>query len=291
MIIVRLLGGLGNQLFQYAAGRGIASMSNSILKIDITGFDSYPLHRYSLNHFNIIENIASPSDISRLRRKRNGPVAMTMKLIDAFKPYYKRSFIEERFFHFDTNILRIYGDAYLEGYWQSEKYFAHISDMIRREVTVKEKPDNENAKMMRLIRDVESVSLHIRRGDYISNATTNQKHGTCDLNYYYKAIEMISSSIDEPYFFIFSDDLSWVKENLVINYPATFVAHNGVKKGYEDLRLMSQCKHHIIANSTFSWWGAWLCVNEGKKVFAPAKWFNDNTIDTHDLIPRSWHKI
>jgi hypothetical protein len=287
MVIVQLIGGLGNQLFQYALARRIAHMHNVPLKLDLYGFESYKLHKYSLQHFNIREDFASPDEIARFKNK-SGVLA---RLATKFKPYYECSVVHERFFHFDSNMLKVSKNVYLEGYWQSEKYFKDIEDIIRREFIVKHKIDAENEQIAKHISSVRAISLHIRRGDYVSNTATNQIHGTCSLEYYHQAIDIIIKKVDKPYFFVFSDNSEWAKKNIIIDYPITFVDHNNADKNYEDMRLMSLCKHHIIANSSFSWWGAWLCTNPDKIIIAPRKWFNNQDINTTDLIPEKWIKI
>jgi hypothetical protein len=288
---MRLQGGLGNQLFQYAAGRRIAHNNDTTLKLDISWFEKESPRRYTLNHFNIIENIASSREISLLKMSDNNPLNIARGLAERLKPYYKRSTIREKFYQFDPRILDVGPDAYLDGYWQSEKYFKDISEIIRREFTFKHEPEKENACLARHILETESVGIHIRRGDYACNPTINQVHGLCSLGYYSRAIEKLTDEISKPNFFVFSDDPQWARENLELAHPAMFVINNSNDKGYEDLRLLSLCKHHIIANSSFSWWGAWLSNNKDKMVFAPAKWFNSGEFDTRDLIPASWHKL
>ena len=136
-----------------------------------------------------------------------------------------------------------------------------------------------------------SVCIHIRRGDYVEDIITNQFHGVCNLDYYYRSIEYIASKIKNPYFFVFSDDPLWVKQNLILKYPCDYIDQNFGKKDYEDMRVISKCKHNIIANSSFSWWGAWLNINPNKIVIAPKNWFKSKAINTKDLIPESWFKI
>lgn len=286
MVIVKLTGGLGNQLFQYSAARRISYLYNLPLKLDISEFVQYKLHNYSLMHLNIIEEIATQDEIAKFK-PQNVLSKLSFKLVGKFNHIYAR----ERHFHFDPNILKIDRAAYLEGYWQSEKYFLDIEAVVRKELLIKTLPDYENKIMMNKIIDSDAVSLHIRRADYIANSATNAFHGTCSLDYYYRAVEKVVEKIKYPYFYIFSDDPSWALVNLKLKYPATFITHNGPDKNYEDLRLMSLCRHSIIANSTFSWWGAWLCTNQDKVVIAPQNWFNDQTINTTDLIPPNWIRI
>jgi len=135
------------------------------------------------------------------------------------------------------------------------------------------------------------VSLHIRRGDYVSNRSTLEIHGVLGIDYYVRALNLMEEKVKEPQIFVFSDDIPWARDNLKTNLPLQFIDHNGVEKNYEDLRLMSNCKNHIIANSSFSWWGAWLSSNSEKIVITPMNWFNQSNMDTRDLIPVSWYRI
>jgi hypothetical protein len=292
MIIVRLIGGLGNQMFQYAIGRHLSCMHNVPLKVDITGFNDYDLRTYRLGHFAIHADIASVPEIEHVRfRSRTGVLLSLGTLAGHFVPYYRRNIYREPHFPYDPHILKCKNDVYLEGYWQSEKYFKDIEHLIRSEFTPVTEPDNSNKKMADQIRSCESVSLHVRRGDYVSNPVTNAYHGTCSHDYYQTAIRIIEKKIKEPHFFMFSDDPAWVRENIDVRHPMTIVDLNGPDKDYEDMRLMSLCQYHIIANSSFSWWGAWLSDNPEKIVITPKKWFNDPQIDTIDLIPESWIRL
>ncbi|MDP2842304.1 MAG: alpha-1,2-fucosyltransferase, partial [Acetobacterium sp.] len=199
--------------------------------------------------------------------------------------------IREKQYHFDPEILTMSDSVYLDGYWQSEKYFSNIADIIRNEFAVTLPQTDKNMELAQQIISCESVSLHVRRGDYVTDEKTNTIHGTCDLDYYKRCIERLTHKIHHPCFFIFSDDPEWAEQNLKITHPATFVCHNGPEKNYEDLRLMSQCRHHIIANSSFSWWGAWLGQYPDKLVLSPQKWFNEKNFNTKDLTPSTWQQL
>jgi len=289
MIIVKLIGGLGNQLFQYALGRHLAEKNHLELKLDIAGFREYKLHAYGLGHFNIAENFATDEEIARFQKYRRRPGKKWFLYNKLIADEHK--YVQEKQFHFDSRILEIGGEAYLDGYWQTEKYFKDIEHIIRKEVIVKTPLQGENAEVAEEIVATTSVAMHIRRGDYVTNRETNEYHGTCGLDYYRKAIEIISKKVNNPHFFIFSDDHKWAKDNIVLEYPATYVEHNNADKNYEDLRLMNLCKHQIIANSSFSWWGAWLNPNKEKIVIAPKRWFQTPKMDTRDLLPDSWIRI
>ena len=199
-------------------------------------------------------------------------------------------YVKEQTINFRPEILTLRDDAYLDGYWQSEKYFSDIQDVIRKEFTVKNKPDPINESYLGEIKDCESVSVHVRRGDYVSNPTTNQVHGFLGLEYYQKAMNTMLEKIDTPHFFVFSDDPEWAEKNLTTDAPTTYVKHNGTKN-YEDMRLMNTCKHHIIANSSFSWWGAWLASNENKIVIGPSRWFRNKDYNDLDRMPENWLRI
>ncbi len=284
MIIIKLKGGLGNQLFQYSLGRHLAQRQQTDLKLDIRGYEGVPNRQYDLGHFNIVASMATLVDIQGVQ------LTLSHRLKNIIRPYYRRTSVGEQSFNFDPNILAAGPDAYLDGYWQSEHYFSDIADTIRHDLTLKTAPSSDNAEILKNITTTTAVSLHVRRGDYVSSQATNQFHGTCSLEYYQQAIRYIAQKVQQPHFYIFSDDPAWTQQHLKITYPTTYVTHNGTA-AQEDLRLMSQCQHHIIANSTFSWWGAWLNPSVTKLVIAPKKWFNDDKINTQDLLPASWIKL
>ncbi len=294
MIITKLMGGLGNQMFQYATGRRAAHLKNTELKMDMSWFKNpgRAIKRdYFLNVFNLEENFASIEDINKLTYKNQNLFGYLRRKISDFpKPYYRKSYVKQKYFHFDPNILRISKDTYLEGSWQSERYFKDIENIIRKDFTFKNKPNEKNRKIIEKIIKCPSISIHIRHGDYIDDKGTNTFHGICSLDYYYNASSMLIKKIRNPHFFVFSDNPKWCKINLRLRYKTTIIDHNLKKQDYEDMRLMSSCKHNIIANSTFSWWAAWLNNNPNKIVVAPSSWFKNKTYDAKDVLPKSWIK-
>ena len=291
MVIVHLVGGLGNQMFQYAAGRALAHRNRTQLKLDVSAFEQDPLRSYRLHCLNVVASIATTDEVVRLTKRGRGLWKRILRRIERYLPTCKRSVFADRSDRFDPDILRVRGSVYLAGYWQSEKYFKDIEPIIRQDFTIRDAPDPENQKLAHTIANTNSVSLHVRRGDYVSNPRILHKFGVCSLDYYRSAVARIAEEVDDLHFFIFSDDIRWARDHLRWQYPMTFVAHNGVDKDYEDLRLMSLCRHHVTANSTFSWWGAWLCANPAKIVIAPKRWFKEPGRDTRDLIPDWWHRI
>jgi hypothetical protein len=282
-ITVKLLGGLGNQLFQYACARNLADIHKTNLKLDVSGYDEEPNGRkYMMDYFNISASIAPP-----------GELIPHHDIISEFifKFHKPTNYFVEKHFHYDHAIKILRNGTYLDGYWQSEKYFKRIEPIIRREFTVITPPSIKNQKIIDKIKSCESISLHVRRGDYVTDPKTNTLYGTCPQEYYEKAIEQIKEKIKHPAYFIFSDDPMWTRSNMITGYPQTIVDINGVDNVHEDLRLMSYCKHHIIANSSLSWWGAWLSNHQKKIVIAPKKWFNNYHKDEQDIIPERWVKI
>ncbi len=285
MIITRLIGGLGNQMFQYAAGRALALANSCQLKLDISTFDYYALRRYELNLLNINAEIANPEDIALLAGSQFRLARVVRRKLKWRK---KTHFVERKDFSFDPVFLSLTQPAYLDGYWQSYKYHECYAVQIRDELTFNTPLSGKNLKVAEQIVRTNSVSVHIRRGDYVSNPGTARIHGSVGVNYYDDAIRRICHEVTAPVFFVFSDDLTWAQNNLRLRNNATFVSHNCGKSSFEDMRLMSLCKHNIIANSSFSWWGAWLNRNPEKMVIAPKRWLNIESLSTTDLIPNTW---
>lgn len=294
MIVVRLIGGLGNQLFQYAAGRRLALVQRAELKLDVTGLgnpESRAVRHYELAPFNKLQTFASPQEISKYTQPSSGMLTRLIRRITRKSPQFPMSYIKEKHFQFDPYILDLPDEVYLDGYWQSERYFSDIAEIIRKELTVKVPLSGRNSELASQIQGCQAVSLHVRRGDYVTEPVTNQVHGICGLDYYSQAVAHISSKVNEPVFFVFSDDPAWAREHLALSYPVHIVDHNDVDQGYEDLRLMSLCRHHITANSSFSWWGAWLNPLPDKIVVAPERWFNNYDADTRDICPAGWVRL
>lgn len=291
MIISNIIGGLGNQMFQYATGKAIAIRSRQKLKLDTTSFEHYKLRSYELDVFNIDTELASIEEINHLKYNEPSIIEKIKIILRKRSLPLKNRYYKEKDFHFDPEILNLKESIYLDGYWQSEKYFIAYKDILIKEFTPKKEISHQSNLFLRMMQATVSVSIHIRRGDYVSNPTTNSFHGTCDLDYYKNAVSFITNKIDHPHFFIFSDDLIWAKEHLDFIDNITFIELDEYVPDHEEMYLMSLCKHNIIGNSSFSWWGAWLNQNSNKIIISPKKWFNDQTINTNDLIPNSWIRL
>ena len=301
MIEVKLQGGLGNQMFQYALGRSLAEKNKDDLTLDLTFVNNrsfrkdFSYRNFNLSVFNINEKTTFLSKLSS-KIVMPGVFPKVSNLINKAKDVLgtQEYVFENDIGHFDENILSLKGNIYLDGYWQNEEYFEDVKKIIRKEFTFKSEHDSVNLKTLEDIRNSNSVSLHIRRGDYINIQKISRIYQFLGLDYYRKAIDVIKNRVKDPSFFIFSDDISWAKENLKIDSPIYFIDHNGPGKSHEDLRLMSICKHNIIANSTFGWWGAWLNNNPNKTVVAPKNWFSEEEMKRRggfDIVPCDWIKI
>lgn len=292
MIISNIRGGLGNQMFQYAAGKTLAKKLRDDFKVDVRNFDNYRLHQgFEINRvFNCCVDISTEKDLRNILSWQSNILIQKILSYPIAKPLRKKNFIVEPHFHHWNGIKFLDKDLYLYGYWQSEKYFINEQDAIRKDFVFKESLSNANKRLAADIAKVNAVSLHVRRGDYIKNKK-NSFIGSCSIDYYKKAIEIMKAKITKPIFFVFSDDLVWAKKNLPSSLGATFVEHNRKKESYNDMRLMSFCKNNIISNSTYSWWGAWLNINNNKTVIAPKKWFADKSYKVSDLIPKDWIKV
>ena len=289
MIIVRVIGGLGNQMFQYALGRRLADRLHVPLKLDITGFRVYDLHRYSLWALNIREDLATDVEVAQATGGRTARVRRLMSRTIPVLPARSRRHIRESSFAFDPRVLEARDRSYLDGYWQSDKYFAGSEERLRVEFSLRAPLQGQDLEVAQQMRQRPSVSLHVRRGDYVSNQETSQIYGVCDAGYYERCIAYLAARLENPAFFVFSDEPDWARENLDIPYRTTVVSHNDASRNFDDLHLMSICDHHIIANSSFSWWGAWLNPEPSKMVLMPTCWFRDHEPEaTADIRPAGW---
>lgn len=291
MIIIKQSGGLGNQMFQYALGKNLSIKNNIPLILDIGEYKKIKSRTYDLNNFNVEKRFISLDNLIT----NNLPISFIinkhykkMQLLFLYQRNFK--YIAESSPDFDCEILDFKKNAYLDGFWQSEKYFLEIKNILVNEFSLSCNPNSINKYYLDIIQKSESISIHIRRGDYISNPKTHKIHGFLGSDYYYKAINIMLEKIDNPHFFIFSDDINWAEANIIINAPTLYIKHNS-NNNHEDFRLMKTCKHHIISNSSFSWWGAWLASNESKIVIGPSKWFSSLKYSDKSRMPADWIRI
>jgi len=302
MIVLKIKGGLGNQLFQYATGRALSIKLNTELKLDLTFFDDpkYSM-TYRLHRFNLPFTIARKVEYSHLLSYSSRSIfsRLLKKLGIKIYPFYKNShIIEEAIYKIFNNNLSYDNDYYIEGWLASENYFKDYRNILLKDLDADILLNNENQNLKEIIINTNSVAVHIRRGEYLTNTFFN----SIPIIYYRNAIDIISTKIIDPIFYFFSDDIKWVKNEFSNVSNAIFVENNSKFESFyttvgdiADLMLMRTCKHQIIANSTFSWWGAWLNVNPNKKVYYPALWFNNTRaqkdFEKNDFIPISWNKV
>jgi hypothetical protein len=289
LIYVRLAGGLGNQLFQYAAGRGLAALRGTGVVIDRSFYRARASGATprTLEIHNFMHCGRPPS----LRESIWLGLAARARVARRLRPVMPFAIREEARFGYDPTLLEAPDNTLLVGYWQSERYFAHVADVLREELAFASELPPSLGCLRERIEHAESVSLHVRRGDYVADDKARMLHGCCDIDYYRRAVERIATSVKDPVFFVFSDDPEWSRQTLRLSFETVHVTHTRGMSAAADLQLMSLCRHNILANSTFSWWGAWLNRNPGRLVVAPARWFARDDIDTRDLLPAEWARI
>ena len=268
MIISRITEGLGNQLFQYAAGRSLSLRHQVPLVLDISHYDRTTKRRFELAYFNI-------------------PGPHTDTGIYSSAPF---NVYQEVYFHYDPAFGEIEIPAYLNGFWQSEQYFREYEPVIRKELTLKNSIVSHLSAINHEINSTPAVAVHVRRGDYL-RPNFLARHGVMPVAYYQQAIRLLTEKFGSIHCYFFSDDIEWVKNEMFVTCPHTFVSGHHTKEAIEDFYLMSRCRHHIIANSSFSWWTAWLADHPEKMVIAPRNWFQGFKADTKDLLPSNWIRL
>lgn len=295
MIIAKLMGGLGNQMFQYALGRRLAAQHGVELKVDLDFLlresrvtPDTTVYEYGLPHFRLEVAAASPEEVAQLQLPRlRGLRRNLQKLRLALTPRRRHTHVGEKSLVFDPRVLEAGPDTYLEGYWQSPHYFEAIAPRIRADFEVRAPAEGRNAALLEEIARGTAVAVHVRRGDYVTSPGAARVHGVCGLDYYQAALRVVQERVADPRFFVFSDDPGWVRQNLALPGHATYVDHNGARP-WEDIRLMRACRHFVIANSSFSWWGAWLAEGTGKIVVAPRRWARESGLNVPTRHPPDW---
>ena len=280
MIIIRLKGGLGNQMFQYAFGRLLAVKNNAEVKFEFSGDKKDTRREYKLDKFNTSVQFAGPDEAKNLQY----PFGIVSRVIEKVKTIVLKRYN----IGYEPGLLGR-KNGYLEGYWQSYKYLEPIKDILAKELALKEPVDQKHKTILEKMRDTNSVCVQVRRGDYVTDPKTSLEHRTFGLEYYDKAFEFLKKKVANPILFVFSDDIEWCKNNLKPDLPVFF--SDPAMPDYEDFALAVRCKHDIIANSSFGFWAAWLNDNPGKIVIAPKKWNNKHQKEHDNLLPPEWIKI
>ncbi len=288
-IVCAVLGGIGNQMFQFAAAKALALKHSAKLFLDLRGFDNYTLHNgYELERVFGIDAMGVTSE--QLRADLGvftTPVALKILRRPIFSALRPRSLAIEPTFEYWAKLEELALPVYMMGYWQSDRYFSLVAPVIRDTFRFQLPLEGLNADIAQEILGCNSVAIHVRRGDYISHKKTSQIMNCCSMDYYKRAISHIQSTVSQPVFFIFSDDPDWATASFMFLDRKTIISHNKSENSYIDMQLMSCCQHQVIANSTFSWWAAWLNEYPEKQVIAPAQWYASHD-SPKDLYPRSW---
>lgn len=287
MKIVKILGGLGNQMFQYAFFMTMKkAFPDEPVTIDLSCFHGYPLHNgFELNRiFSLNYTKASFSDIAKVAYPYSN--YRLWQIGKYILPKRKSMYIENDHLIYDKSVFKSSKYEYFDGYWQNLNYFSTIEENIKKTFIFRPFEDSENLKNKKIIQEKQSASIHIRRGDYLKNSIYQN---ICNIEYYQKALQILRDRTSTDVFFVFSDNEEWCKFNifpLLEHKKVIFIDYNRGIYSYRDMQLMSLCNHNIIANSSFSWWAAWLNSHSDKTVIAPRKWINRET--TSMQFPKEW---
>lgn len=285
-VVVGLSGGLGNQMFQYAAGRALALRLGAPLALDVSWFSDRAERQFGLDGFvvdgRVLRPLPLPPGLVRLESRMSRRWGRLRHGVPIFR---------ERHFRFDTRFDLLGRPVFLEGFWQSERYFATQGAAIREDFLLAQPLRISAQRYLDQISTSDAICVHVRRGDYVSNPVAADTHGTCSPRYYSAAVADIADGLSNPHCFVFSDEPAWARDNLTLGVPATYVDANSASEPHWDIALMSACRHFVIANSSLSWWAAWLGNAQDKRVIAPSPWFKDPTKDTRDLLPAAWRTL
>lgn len=291
MVVVNLKGGLGNQMFQFAFGLYLAKLNKTEVALDLTFLlnrtprENFVFRDFDLDIFDSSYKILNSEEVS-IFKSRKGILNKILKRI----PF----FLTEKSFAYDNSNIVSYKSIYLDGYWQTEKYFKSIESDLKSVFKFKELTSQNELELAYQIKNTESVCINFRRGDFVHLKGSNETHGVTSMDYYNEALFELSKQKQNLSLYIFSDDIDWCKENLKWDFPTFFVDHSYKGEKFSSyLHLMTLCKNFIIPNSTFAWWAAWLSKSNNKIVYAPKKWFENKELQSqaNDIYPENWIKI
>jgi hypothetical protein len=280
MIGIILQGGLGNQLFQYACALRLAKAHSTKVAINLSLLRNKRVttpRLYELGNFEISGRLMTPEE-ERLCR------AWPLNL---FMPGRVMRVVKERTSAFQKDVLQLPSNVCLKGYFQTEKYFLEIKDLVKDEFLPIHEHSGWFQSLAEKIGSPSSVVVHVRRGDYLTNSTFRP----LSKEYFLESLAYIAERVESPTVFVFSDDLSWCKENLRFPVPTIFVEQGNAALPHVDLSLMTLGAHFVISNSSFSWWGAWLAKHKDKIVVAPTRWFNNTPMPEQDIVPEEWVRL
>lgn len=283
-VTVRLAGGLGNQMFQYAAGRALAKRWNVELRLDLTWLINDPKRAYALDQLCLDDAITLIYPVRpKFELSCNGWVGNLLDSMGLGQCVYR-----ETSFGFDAGLVKRRPPVLIEGYWQSPHYFTDVARQLREEFWPRQPLPVQAAPLLERLRQPGSVGIHVRRGDYVSEPGANAHHGVCALDYYQRALTRLRSLGVRASPVVFSDDVPWVESVFLPRFGGEVVIPEYGLTDFQSLWLMSQAHHQVIANSSFSWWAGWLAERTAGSVTAPSRWFRVTGRDTSDLLPTDW---
>lgn len=283
-VIVNFSGRMANQMFQWAFGRAYENKHGIKTQFD-NSQETIKINCFKLiNDIKLVEKPLFKKVLRKIifiRNLRNKWSKVDFKLLE----------VEEKCFcQYEPELLEQLPPVYFKGYFQTEKYFVDIREQLIKDFELNVTLNKANKEMLEKIKSSEAVAVHFRRGDYTKKRVAD-KYGSCSVEYCKNALRYIFEKTNKDLkIFVFSDDINWVKENVKFDFETVYVDINSGKQGYFDLELMKNCKHNVIANSSFSWWGAWLNQNPEKIVIAPKTWMKVLD-DDFDIIPTSWTRL
>ncbi len=296
--VVRLMGGLGNQMFQYAFGRGVSEASALALAFDVESGFRGDVHRrrFALGAWNVSIENARPAEIPLGMAWAPPWCGLARAAWAAVPQAWRRVVVDRDPLRFDPSAgARAAPGAYFFGYWQNERYFLPIQEALRREFTLRAPPSAPASSLARQMTECRAVSLHVRRNLGVDASgrplpEARELYASCSAEYYRRALGAVGAG-PGTVCFVFSDDPAWARANLALDVPCRFVSEQGTFSDAEELVLMASCQHHVVANSSFSWWGAWLGANPAKIVVAPRDWLRGARNTAVDICPQSWIRI
>lgn len=302
MIVIRLSGGLGNQMFQYAMGRQLQTSNNDKLFIDLsflldrTPREDFVYRDYDLGIFKLQARFTILSKLIALTgyNQKISKIGDALRELKQFPLLGGFKLCQESSLAFDEEKIKMRGNLYIIGAWQSEKYFKAIENTIRNDFSFKSVLSGKTKIISEEISAANSVCVNIRRGDFVNSLGGQKTHGFIGLEYYKNALSLIKRGVPNPVVYIFSDDIEWCEKNISFEIPFKFIGNEYAGYKFSDyLQLMTTCKHFIIPNSSFAWWAAWLNDNPDKIVIAPKQWFADDKLNeqTKDLVPEKWIRL
>jgi hypothetical protein len=289
------MGGLGNQMFQYSTGRALSLKHGVPLLLDRSYLDrrdtgiTHTFREFQLDVYRTRYEIASRESLQAALRVEDNRVLR--RLSRKFPRLVRNRLFRQKSTTYMPQIRHVRPPVLLEGFWQCDQYFSDIRTQLLTDFEPRQPASERNARLLEKIRSTSSISVHVRRSDYVVNPEAHRFHGVCSVDYYERAAAYHAGRVADPHFFVFSDDPGWARANIELSHSTTYISWNSGHDDYWDMYLMRHCSHHIIANSSFSWWGAWLGERPGKRVIAPARWFAAHDVNDGDIVPRDWIRL